>query len=277
MKPGAGAAAGAIDWSAPWLAPWRAIGQPVAEQAQRDGVVKALNAAAEARGAEAIELSAGRLRFVPQARLPPAEAYEAFIARTACVPTRDNLHDLFNGIAWLRFPALKRRLNELQAEQISASIAAGTAKQRGAVRDALTVFDENAALWQAPAVLVQALRERDWRGLFVTHRDAWAEARLTLFGHALLEKLTQPRKPITAHVWVLPAEAAAAGAMCAAPLGDEAATRLAASLTPVLLATKPHLPLPVLGVPGWWPANERAGFYDDAEVFRPPRARTAMC
>jgi hypothetical protein len=25
----------------------------------------------------------------------------------------------------------------------------------------------------------------------------------------------------------------------------------------------------VLGVPGWWPANELAGFYEDATVFRP--------
>ncbi len=261
----------AIDWSAPWLTPWRAIGQPVAEQAGRDGVVQALNAAAEARGAEAIELSAGRLRFVPQAELPPAEAYEAFIARTAFVPTRGNLHDLFNGIAWLRFPALKRRLNELQAAQIAASLTAGTAMQRGAVRDALTIFDENAALWHAPAILVQALRQRDWRGLFVVHREAWAEVRLTLFGHALLEKLTRPRKAITAHVWLMPEEAAAEGGGCESPIGDDAITRFAASLTPTLLATKPHLPLPVLGVPGWWPANERAAFYDDADVFRPPR------
>jgi hypothetical protein len=36
--------------------------------------------------------------------------------------------------------------------------------------------------------------------LFVTQRELWAEARLLLFGHALLEKLVTPRKPITAHV-----------------------------------------------------------------------------
>lgn len=276
MKPGAGAAAGVIDWSVPWLEPWRTIGQPVAEQAGRDGVLAALNAASGLQGADAVELDAGRLRFVPQAELPSGEAYEAFIARTARVPTRENLHDLFNGIAWLRFPALKRRLNQLQAAQIAASVAAGTSTQRGAVRDALTVFDENAALWQAPSVLVEALRERDWRGLFVTHRDAWAEARLTLFGHALLEKLTQPRKAITAHVWLLPTEAATAGGPCAAPMADEAMARFCASLTPALLASKPHLPLPVLGVPGWWPANENAAFYDDADVFRPPRASAEL-
>ena len=37
------------------------------------------------------------------------------------------------------------------------------------------------------------------------------------------------------------------------------------------IPAKPFLPLPVLGVPGWWPANENPGFYDDADVFRPAR------
>ena len=36
---------------------------------------------------------------------------------------------------------------------------------------------------------------------------------------------------------------------------------------------KPFSPLPVLGVPGWWPDNAKLGFYDDAEVFRPRRDR----
>ena len=29
--------------------------------------------------------------------------------------------------------------------------------------------------------------------------------------------------------------------------------------------------LPVLGVPGWWPQNEMANFYDDVSYFRPGR------
>ncbi len=39
------------------------------------------------------------------------------------------------------------------------------------------------------------------------------------------------------------------------------------------LAAKPFTPLPVLGVPGWWPANDATGFYDDAAVFRPAPAK----
>ena len=30
-------------------------------------------------------------------------------------------------------------------------------------------------------------------------------------------------------------------------------------------------PLPVLGVPGWWPGAERESFYDDTDYFRPGR------
>jgi hypothetical protein len=249
-----------IDWSRPWLAPLRAHGEALAQRACEHGLVVALNG--DARIAE-LTIQARPLRFVPQRDLPDGEAYEAFIARTACVPTRDNVHDLFNGLVWLAHPAIKRRLNELQAAQILRCAAEG---RRGAVRDALTLFDENAALWQAPAVLVDALRKREWHTLFVAQRAAWADARLTLFGHALIEKLTSPRKPITAHVWVLPFgrdDPRGAG------IGMDAQAVLLDALTPERLVLRQHLPLPVLGVPGWWPANERHAFYDDATVFRP--------
>ena len=198
------------------------------------------------------------MRFVAQAELPAGQAYESFIAATATVPTRDSLHDLFNGLAWLHWPRLKRRLNELQAAQIERD---GVGATRGAVRDALTLFDENAALLQLPPPLERALLERDWNALFVDLRGAWVDARVTLFGHALIEKLVAPRKPITAHGWLLPASLDAA--QVEAWLGD--------ALTPQRLAARQHHPLPVLGIPGWWPANEAPGFYADRAVFRPRR------
>ena len=246
-----------VDWQRPWLEPLRHCGQALAQQTCRIGLVGALN---QALAQAPVDLAAGRLHFVSQATLPANEGYEAFIARTAGVPTRDNLHDLFNGLMWLTQPALKRRLNELQAQQMALdSLAVPGPGRRGAVRDALTLFDENAACWQAPLVLVDALRRRDWQALFVRHRDAWAQARLTLFGHALIEKLVRPRKPITAHVWVI-------------PQGVDAQTFLLETLTADRLATRQHLALPVLGVPGWWAANEGVDFYSDSAVFRAPHA-----
>ncbi len=238
-----------IDWSQPWLEPWRERGEPIAAQAARGGLLEALNAASDA----SVCVAAGRVRFVDPACQPAGEAYETFVARTACVPTRNNLHDFFNALVWLCLPAWKRRLNELQAGQIAS---AGVGGSRGAVRDALTLFDENAALLQAPQDLVDALRARDWPALFVSRRALWAQARITLFGHALLEKLTQPRKAITAHVWLLPEGADLASAQALRQLSAER------------LADKPFLPLPVLGVPTWWPANEDPAYYDDLQVFR---------
>lgn len=179
-------------------------------------------------------------RFVPQAALPAGEGYEDFVRRTGAVPTRDELHDFFNGLVWLHRPALKARMNTWH----------GLEARRGPLRDALTLLDENGAILHgAPPALVEALVARDWRRLFVELRPLWAGVRLEIVGHALLEKLLAPRKPICAHVL------------------------LAEPLEPATLAAKPFLPLPVLGVPGWWPANEDAGFYEDAAVFRPPRVR----
>lgn len=243
----------APDWSAPWLAPWRAVGQPLHQTVcGGQAVWGVLHGAAAAR-----HLPVG---FVPQAALPASTAYEQFIFETRSVPTRDNLHDFFNGLVWLQFPQTKRRLNQLQALAIAAD---GVQAVRGPLRDALTVFDENGALLQAPPALWEALAVRDWQRLFVQLRPLWHQARLVLFGHALLEKLVSPRKPIVAHIYK-------------APLAIESIALLdawlAEAMQPAAWAGKPFAPLPVLGVPGWWPANEALAFYDDAQVFRAPRA-----
>jgi hypothetical protein len=190
-------------------------------------------------------------------------AYEQFIFESGRVPTRDGLHDFFNGLCWLRFPKTKLRLNVLQAAQIAHT---GIQPVRGPARDALTVFDENAAFLQAPDALWNALLAKDWQTLFVTHRDLWADARLVLFGHALMEKLVAPRKAITAHVYRVLTDGR--------DLSDVDAW-MAADLSAEKLAAKPFAHLPVLGVPGWWPANEAPEFYADASVFRPVKADTA--
>lgn len=250
-----GAVLAQIDWHQPWFAPWRALGEPTAQAAlQRQSVAEALNQGA-----------ASPLQFVPQSTLPEGEAYEAFIARTQQVPTRDGLHDFFNGLCWARFPASKRRLNTLQAAEIARQ---GIGATRGPVRDALTLFDENAVLLQAPEPLWQALQARDWHRVFVDLRYAWQAVHVVLFGHALLEKLVTPYKSITGHVWRLDP---------AAPTHDEAALDawLAHDLTVDKLARKPFEPLPVLGMPGWCADNAEPRFYADASVFRPKRAQGA--
>jgi Protein of unknown function (DUF3025) len=236
------------------LAPWRGLGEPVARRVDAGMTcAQALNAPQGAGVPMAPKV------FVPQSELPAGMAYEQFIFESGHVPTRDGLHDFFNGLCWMHFPLTKLRLNALQAQQIAHT---GIQPVRGPARDALTVFDENAAFLQAPDALWNALLAKDWPGVFVTHRALWADAQLILFGHALLEKLVAPRKPMTAHVYrVLTASRA---------LADMDAW-MAADLSAEKLAAKPFAHLPVLGVPGWWPANAAPDFYADAHVFRPPR------
>jgi hypothetical protein len=226
----------------PWLVPLSTLGASVIERVRSGTVAAAIDSTA----AGVAQLP----KFVEHDELAAGEAYEAFIARTQRVPTRNNAHDFFNALMWMSYPQTKWRLNALQAQEIARL---GTRGPRGALRDALTLFDENAALLQAPGELIEALCARQWKTLFVEQRSLWREARLVLFGHALLEKLLRPRKAITAHVWIV---------------DDVVDVAVAASLDPERLVAKPFAPLPVLGVPGWWPENESPSFYDDPTVFR---------
>ena len=238
-----------IDWERPWLQLWREPGQRVAQAV-----------AAGATLCQALNSEPGApLRFVPQSALPPGEAYERYIFNSGQCPTRENLHDFFNGLCWMRFPQTKKKLNQLQAHEIAV---AGVTPLRGPVRDGLTLFDENAALLSAPQLLWDALVAKDWNALFIGLRPLWQQATLVLFGHALLEKLVYPRKPITVHVYRAQAAINSIAKLDA---------WLAADLSADKLATKPFASLPVLGVPGWWPENENFSFYDDSVVFRPCR------
>lgn len=243
-----------INWSAPWLMPYKSIGESLAEHiASGSPVHVALNKALHSN--RKIDC---HVRFVPQEESQGTAAYESFIWQTKTVPTRDNLHDFFNGLVWLHFPKIKARLNELQAAALET---AGVTQHRGKLRDALTLFDENAAFLiesKRESALVQAIRNKAWRRVFIDGRFAWQDAQLIIFGHALLEKLVSPRKTMTAHVFCPPS-----------PLQAMDDGAIAALLTPQHLATKPYAPLPVMGVPGWCAENNGATFYDDVAVFRP--------
>lgn len=242
----------AFDARAPWNTPWRAAAGPLIDALCAGSTLPtALDAAAQRAGLP--------VRFVPQQHLPPDLAYESYIFQSKQVPVRAGLHDFFNGICWLGMPQTKLRMNALQAAEITAHGVGGT---RGPVRDAITLLDENGAFLCAPDALWAALVAHDWRTAFGALRPLWAQARLLVFGHAALEKLVRPYKSITVHVWRVPE-----------PWRDLPTldARVAVDLTPERLAAKPFTPLPVLGVPGWWAANEAPAFYGDTEVFRPSR------
>lgn len=252
-----------IDWSAAWLTHLREKGEFAAQQTHEcTPLYETLN-----------HSLTSPMRFVPQSSLPNGVAYEQFIFDTQKCPTRDGLHDFFNALYWDQFPRTKARLNQLQTEQIAQM---GSVIQRGAARDALTVFDENGALLIAPPELWDALIAMDWQRLFVTLRPLWQQARLIPFGHALLEKLVHPRKPITAHVYIAQftiknIAIKSINTVAKAEFNTILDKCIAADLSAEKFATKPFTPIPILGVPNWWAANENPHFYDDDTVFRKRR------
>lgn len=254
-----------------WERPWFASVFPVAEQILNTTDWRsALNQAAHQMRLQNHRGLA--LEFIPQEELPDGQAYEAHISATGQVPTRSNLHDFFNALVWLTFPAIKRQLNALQAAQIAAL---GIGKSRGPARDAATIFDENAALLVVENStegdeLIAALREHAWQSAFVQQAGQFRQGvDVWCFGHALMEKLVKPYKAITAHTWVVRVDAncfkmdALARRHCVDQI-------VAEQLTVKPLATADYTPLPVLGIPEWWP-HQDAAFYADQQVFRAKR------
>ena len=215
------------------------------------------------------------IRFAPQ-QLNTKQAYELGIAQTGVVTCRtiaagyssnDERHDWCNALIWLQFPRTKALLNQLQANAYLGQIDKGHPNgSRGAMRDALTVFDENALiLCYDDPLLVDALRARQWTGVLHTSRSAWGQhIKPFIFGHALLQKMDQPFKAITAHAFVLP--------WAKQDLADldqvQLDVALCTSLAQIPWSDKPFLPLPVLGIPFWSEGNGDAEFYNDPKVFR---------
>jgi hypothetical protein len=255
-----------IDWHRPWLAPLQPVAQLVLQAATwRDGLNQQ---AAILNLRNHLSLP---IQFVSQSALPEGMAYESFISATGCVPTRDNLHDFFNALVWLTFPRIKVRLNALQSAEITRR-ATSPSVVRGKIRDAATIFDENAVLLlTAESDIGSALREHNWQKLFVNQRHLFASqshTRVYLFGHALMEKLVAPYKAITGHTWVInvtPDILQFDTADLQRWVDSEMDIRLQQGFS-----TAEFAHLPVLGVPGWWCGQDEA-FYADAAVFRPPR------
>ena len=226
------------------------------------------------------------IRFVDQACLPEGEAYESFIANTGKIPTRDNHHDLLNGLIWLNFPQSKAVFNELHAKDI---LRHGIHNARTALRNALTVFDENGGIVvSSDRLLLEQLQAFKWQAALVTHRTNWLAQHRTIaffpFGHALLEKLLNPRKNITSHTLLILVDEGWFAQSIDSQRNqlDTAIAKLFRELAmpdlagnAVKLSSKSFQPLPVMGIPGYSADNVIPAFYQDEAVFRHPRAFSA--
>lgn len=202
--------------------------------------------------------------------LEAADYYEMHIGTTGEIPTRSrNWHDWFNALAWLAWPQSKAALNARHVRAIQQGEV-----QRGPRRDAATLLDECGVIvaCSAPS-LGQALDDMQWQKLFVDQRAAWGRqiAAYTL-GHAIFEVGLQPHLGWCGKALLLEVEEAFFSWNETAQrqhLDAQLATLLADDNW--LISPRQLWPLPLLGIPGWWPANEEPAFYDNTDYFRPSR------
>jgi hypothetical protein len=224
---------------------------------------------------EAVSGGGAPIRFVPPAA-PSREfsaQYEVRIFETGEVQTRpDNWHDLFNALVWLVFPRTKAVLNRHHCEEIRARRGE---RLRGTARDVLTLFDEGGiVVAAADTELSVLLRDFRWKELFWRRRaEVLRSTRFYVFGHAIYEKALEPYKGVTAKALIAPVERD----LLNAPLERQIAALDAFAADyfsgPEALASTHTLsPLPILGIPGWEPANACEEYYDDRAQFRPGRS-----
>lgn len=266
-----------LDWSAssPMFAPLRELAAHLPEIGWPD--VAVLNALADDCGRRVVNANGQRIRFVVQDAKPQAFE-ERFEPRTylrgEVMCRRFNWHDLFNALVWLRFPTAKAALNARQFSALSAQADA----RRSPEGDALTLFDEGGVVvLSSDPELLQLLRAFRWKTLFWERRDAVrTHMRFVVFGHALYEKALASFVGMTAKAILLQVPARTL------EFGPEVLLQDADRRTGLFLLRPENLPngralspLPVLGVPGWWPENEQENFYDNSEYFRPGRAGDA--
>jgi Protein of unknown function (DUF3025) len=284
LSPSSEESAGEAFWNAPWCEPfWPEISQ--LEIDIDSGNVPPLAGLNQLARAQALQNGRGTaLRFTlsDEALSGQPMAYETLVYGTGMVPTRTQgegaWHDFFNALIWLAYPRTKSVLNKLQADSIAAS---GIAGQRGLMRDAITLFDESAlVLAYSDESVVQALRDKAWTTALIERRSAWQGPKASVapfvLGHALLQKLRNPYKSLCGQVFALAVnesfftlDASAQRAVLDRKLAENLAQALT-HLEPERAAAsdKPYFPLPLLGIPGWWQANESAAFYTDTAVFR---------
>ncbi len=218
-------------------------------------------------------LSAGghAIRFVNSDQLADA-AYEQRIFTTGQVSTRpDCWHDLFNALIWMRYPRIKTAMNKLH-HQAGAGLKSGS---RGQLRDALTLFDEcGVIVFSDRLEILKALAERRWSDAFFS-ADFRTSVGLSVSGHAMLEKYLSPYKAMTAKALLFQVDTGFMK-LSRQEMIDLLDREIANQFLNGEVLTKPAClsPLPLAGVPGWWPRDEQEDdmFYNDPQVFRPAPA-----
>jgi hypothetical protein len=184
-----------------------------------------------------------------------------------------NWHDLFNLLVWMAFPHTKAAINARHYQALLAQRSRG-APNRGPAQDALTLFDESGVIvTTSDAALLDDVRNFEWKRLFWQRRARVLRSlRCFVFGHALYEKALHPFEGMTARSVLLETghEFQSLPPVHQLNALDERMAHLVTEGVS-LQSTRALAPLPLLGIPGWWPGSQQESFYDNTVYFRSGR------
>jgi hypothetical protein len=181
-----------------------------------------------------------------------------------------NWHDVLNALVWMTYPTAKAAINGRHNQPLEQERAG----ERSPARDALTHFDEDGTVvLSSDPALSELIRAFAWKELFWTRRQAvQRHMRFFLFGHALCEKALAPFIGMTGKSLIFDVAPAVLQRPADALRAEvDRLTALHLWNPENLQAPRELAPLPVLGVPGWWPENEDGRFYDNGDYFRSGR------
>lgn len=211
------------------------------------------------------------VRFISSEEHAPGP-YEPRIYEEGLVSTRpESWHDLFNALTWALLPRSKLAINAAHCRVDTQDADSG----RGALRDALTLFDEcGVILACTDRRWLERLARHQWQDCLPGRIDFFhQQVTLIVAGHAQLEKFLAPYPSMTANTLLVHIDPETQ----ALPR-QQRLTRLdqwlAAEITGGAVLSRPAClsPLPLAGIPGWWPdLRQDEAFYADRSIFRSMR------
>jgi len=223
-------------------------------------------------------LHGAALKVVPQAGRPDRfeQHYAPRIYLSGEIQTRTrNWHDLFQLLSWFVFPRTKAIINAQHVPKAKRRLEVDHEPgRRTPLENTLSLFDEGGAVLVADDdSLLQLVREFRWKELFWQRREELAQHfDCVVFGHAMYEKAMAPYLGMTANTILLRADTDYFRRDSTARLAwiDE---QLAALIDRGERYQQPRdlQPFPILGMPGWDPANADEHYYDNTDYFRPGR------
>jgi hypothetical protein len=267
---------GDFDTEQPLFAPLRPLLQPFRRNAEWPGL-ETYQALLDAQ-AEPIRTQHGAaLKIVPQEGRPDhfEQHYAPRIYLSGEIQTRTrNWHDFFQFLTWFIFPCTKAVINAIHILRARVRIEGGDVGRRSPMENMLSLFDEGGAvLLSSDESLLQLVRDFNWKALFWERRAELKEKfDCVTFGHAMYEKALAPYLGMTANTILLKVDEDYFALLLAERLAyiDQ---QLAAIFETGERYTQPRdlNPFPILGMPGWDPANADEAYYDNTAYFRPGR------